>query len=148
MLGASALGISIVVVAGSFREQRFYHFPLWSSGDIGRCISIYRDTVWAVCTFLPGGYCHLIIVFSSKSKQCIFKYWIPSEGERAACKHHFFSIVELDNKIWKYLLRPLKFHAVPGGLCGFYKYLISLLFFRYLAVRRQGRAQISVRCSY
>lgn len=40
--------------------------------------------------------------FSSKSKQCIFNYWIPSEGERTACKHHFFFIVELDNKNWKY----------------------------------------------
>lgn len=40
--GAFAVRISIPVVAGSFRLQRFYNFPLWSFGDVSRCTSIYR----------------------------------------------------------------------------------------------------------
>lgn len=78
---------------------------------------------------LPEGYYLLIILFSNKSKQYIFNYLFPYEGERTAYKHHCFFIVELDNKSREYFMRknrPLKFPSVPGGLCGFYKYLISL----------------------
>lgn len=47
---------------------------------------------------LPEGYYLLITLFSSKSKQYIFNYLFPREGERTAYKRHYFFIVELDNK--------------------------------------------------
>lgn len=100
---------------------------------------------------LPEGYYLLIILFSCKSKQCVFNCLFPCEEERTAYKCHYFFIVELDKKSQEYFMRknrPLKFLSVPGDLCGFYKYLISLCCFRCLAVKSQGRTQISVRCSY
>lgn len=100
---------------------------------------------------LSEGYYLLIMLFFSKSKKYIFSYPFPCEGERTTDKHRYFFIAELDNKSQEYFMRKnrsLKFPSVPGGLCGFYKYFISLCCFRCLALKRQGRTQISVRGSH
>lgn len=133
MPGAFVTAVSVVTPVWSCREQSSYKFPLWSSGEVSKCISICSDIVWAVCSFFPSWrILPAYNTFLQYIKAIYFQLRIFLWGRENSLKHHYFFIVELDSKSWEYFMRknsPLKFPSVPGGLCGFYKYLISLCCF-------------------
>lgn len=100
MPGAFVVGVSIVAVVWSCKQQSFFTIFL-----CGVLVKLSVVPPFAVILFgqfvpssLPEGYYLLVILFSCKSKQCVFNYLFPCEEERTAYKCHNFFCCRIGQK--------------------------------------------------